>query len=206
MIKILTSADRTREPKLFRQMFEGRASIFADRLNWEVEVVDGQEIDRYDELEHTLYIVALDQHGDVAGSLRLLPTTGETMMRNEFATFFDEPVDVISPSIIECTRFCVHRPSLDQPGDVARAVSSELSIALCELCLSSGFEQVLGLYNAPMDRVYRRIGWRPEMLTENRSLRGHLRVGIWDATPQALANMYATKRSYEAAETSRAAA
>jgi N-acyl-L-homoserine lactone synthetase len=191
MIRILTNADRAAEPALFRQMYAGRAAIFHDRLNWEVKVVDGLEIDRYDDMDQTVYIVALDDTGRVTGSLRLLQTTSETMMQNEFANFFDEPVDVVSPTIIECTRFCVH-PS--RPGarlDAQRRVSSELLIGLCNLCLNSGFEHVLGLYDARAEGVYRRIGWTSDVLTESVTHRGHLRVGLWEASPEALANMTA---------------
>ena len=196
MIEILTNADRARKPALFRQMFEARAAIFSDRLGWDVTVVDGQETDRYDELEHVLYVVAIDQCGDMTASLRLLPTTGDTMMQNEFSDFFNEPVDVVSPTIVECTRFCVHPPKAGASLDNVRLRSSELSIGLCSLCLDAGFEHVLGLYNAQMDNVYRRIGWRPELLAEARSLRGHLRVGLWEVSDAAIANMHAVADGY----------
>jgi N-acyl-L-homoserine lactone synthetase len=184
MIKILTNADKTAFPDIFESMFRARAAIFHDRLRWNVRVHEGMEFDRYDESEDPVYVVALDSQGMPTGSLRLLPTTGDTMLRNEFAGFFSEPVDVVSPTAWECTRFCVHPTRGDH--DDLRRVSSKLLIGLCELALSSGIEHIIGLYYDAMTRIYRRIGWSPTPLATSRPEVGKLVVGIWDVSEAAL--------------------
>ncbi len=88
MIKILTKADRNACPALFDVMYRARARHFHDRLGWTVKVRDGWEIDRYDEVEDPVYLMALDQAGRATGSLRILPTTGATMLKAEFADLF----------------------------------------------------------------------------------------------------------------------
>lgn len=191
MIKIFSGADRDRFSQDFDQMFRARAAIFKDRLGWEVDVEDGLEIDRYDRCDDTVYLVASDADGHLTGSLRLLPTTGDTMLRHEFSDFFDEPVDVESPTAWECTRFCVHPPRRGMRAEAMRTVSSDLLIGLCELCLNSGIEHIVGLYDERMNRIYQRIGWTPDPLAESRSHRGHLIVGLWEATPRALDRMHA---------------
>ncbi|WP_269780349.1 acyl-homoserine-lactone synthase [Methylobacterium sp. Leaf118] len=191
MIKIFSGADRTRFSQDFDQMFRARAAVFKDRLGWEVAVEDGLEIDRYDRCDDTVYVVASDADGHLTGSLRLLPTTGDTMLRYEFADFFDEPVDVESPTAWECTRFCVHPPRRGERAEAMRQVSSDLLIGLCDLCLTSGIEHIVGLYDARMTRIYQRIGWTPDLLAESHSARGHLVVGLWEATPRALERMQA---------------
>jgi len=183
MIQILSGGDRARFPQVFDQMFRARAAIFKDRLGWEVDVANGLEIDRYDRCDDTVYLVASDADGHLTGSLRLLPTTGDTMLRYEFADFFDAPVDVESPTAWECTRFCVHPPR--------HGARAELLIGLCALCLESGIEHIVGLYDERMTRIYGRIGWTPDPLAESRSHRGHLIVGLWEATPHALERMHA---------------
>jgi N-acyl-L-homoserine lactone synthetase len=185
MIKILTNADKPAYGALLDQMFRARAAVFHGRLGWSVNVRQGMEYDRYDEEEDPVYVVSTDERGSHLGSLRLLPTTGATMLRNEFAGFFSEPVDVISPTAWECTRFCVHCPTSENPG-AGQRVSSELLIGLCDLALSSGIEHIVGLYEAHMTRVYRRIGWSPETLAHARPEIGKLIVGIWDASEAAL--------------------
>ncbi len=191
MIKIFSGADRERFPQDFDQMFRARAAVFKDRLGWEVDVENGLEIDRYDRCDDTVYLVSSDADGHLTGSLRLLPTTGDTMLRHEFSDFFDEPVDVESPTAWECTRFCVHPPRHGARAEAMRAVSSELLIGLCELCLASGIEHIVGLYDERMTRIYGRIGWTPDPLAESRTYRGHLIVGLWEASPRALERMQA---------------
>jgi N-acyl-L-homoserine lactone synthetase len=187
MIRTLTGTSRDVEPEAFDQMFRARAAVFHDRLRWDVEVRDGREIDRYDEEHDPLYLVSVDSCGRLTGSLRLLPTTGPTMLSNEFSGFFNEPVDIESPTAWECTRFCVH-PEPENPIPY-RTVSSELLIGLCELCLSSGIEQIVGLYDYQMTRIYARIGWSPAPMATSRSELGRLIVGIWDVSQEALHSM-----------------
>jgi len=80
MIKLIHSANRHRYSGLIDQMFELRCRMFAERLSWDVEVHDGKETDSFDRL-NPLYILALSEAGQVIGCLRLLQTTGPTMLQ-----------------------------------------------------------------------------------------------------------------------------
>lgn len=182
MIIILTKRDGSDHLETFNQMFRGRAAVFHQRLQWDVIVRDGMERDRYDEEDAVSYIVAAEE-GQVVGSLRLLPMTGQTMLRNEFSGFFSEPVPDIAGGAWECTRFCVH-PLKDQSSATVNRVSSELLIALCKHSISSGVEHIVGLYEAHMARVYHRIGWTPQPLA--RAEARNLVLGIWNASDAAL--------------------
>ena len=188
MIITLSQDDRIEHPALFDQMFKSRAAVFHDRMGWDVVVKDGHEVDRYDEEADPVYLLAVDEHQQVQGSLRLLATTGPTMLRSEFRHFFEDDVDVTAPTIWECTRFCVP-PVLGRTEQDVGIVSAELLIGLCELCLASGIEFVVGVYDTPMTRIYARIGWCPEVLARARPEIGNISAGIWEATPAALSTM-----------------
>ena len=188
MIITLSQDDRIEHPALFDQMFQSRAAVFHDRMGWDVVVKDGHEVDRYDEEADPVYLLAVDEHQQVQGSLRLLATTGPTMLRSEFRHFFEDDVDVTAPTIWECTRFCVP-PVLGRTEQDVGIVSAELLIGLCELCLASGIEFVVGVYDTPMTRIYARIGWCPEVLARARPKIGNIAAGIWEATPAALSTM-----------------
>ena len=188
MIITLSQDDRIEHPALFDQMFKSRAAVFHDRMGWDVAVKDGHEIDRYDEEADPIYLLAVDEHQQVQGSLRLLATTGPTMLRSEFRHFFEDDVDVTAPTIWECTRFCVP-PVLGRTEQDVGIVSAELLIGLCELCLASGIEFVVGVYDTAMTRIYARIGWSPEVLARARPEIGNISAGIWEATPAALSIM-----------------
>lgn len=188
MIKIFTNGDREHSAELFDQMFKSRAVVFYERLHWNVTVKNGWETDRYDD-EDPVYLLSLAEGGQLQGSLRLLPTTGPTMLQNEFSDFFTESVDVSAPTIWECTKFCIPPQLSKDSRKAVSETSAELLIGLCELCLSSGIEFVVGVYDASMPRIYRRIGWGPELLARSRPEIGDISVGLWEATPSVLAMM-----------------
>ncbi len=92
---------------LLDEMHQLRARAFADRLGWQVRIEQGHERDEYDALGPT-YILALTDHGDVAGCRRLLPTTGPTMLLAR--TFPQLPADgrlAAKRTMAETSHFCV---------------------------------------------------------------------------------------------------
>lgn len=137
VLKILTKLDHLE--KTYDEMLRGRAKVFHDRLKWNVRVRDGKEFDAYDEEGEPLYLVSLDGLGHVAGSLRVLSTTGPTMLKSEFGAMFQDAVDIDSPTAWECTRFCVH-PSTDCDDMPSKNIGLQLLSGLCDLALRSGTE------------------------------------------------------------------
>ncbi len=59
MLKLIEGAYAYRFPRDMDAMFRNRAEIFGKRLGWEVEVRDGYERDRFDDL-NPLYLVSVD--------------------------------------------------------------------------------------------------------------------------------------------------
>ena len=83
MIHIFDGAEINKRPALRDAMFRDRAAQFVTRNGWDINVDDqGREIDQYDPLGPTYIVCAEgDRH---LGSLRLLPTTGRTMLAEIF--------------------------------------------------------------------------------------------------------------------------
>ncbi len=92
---------------LLEEMFRLRARFFHDRLKWDVRIAEGKERDRYDD-EWPVYVIYTDDNGaEVKGSLRLLPTTGPTLAADVFSDTLPDAVHLSSPTIWECSRFCL---------------------------------------------------------------------------------------------------
>lgn len=152
------NADKFRE--LLDQMFEMRARVFRDSLGWPVEVVNGKEKDRFDD-EWPLYLIcALADGATAVGSIRLLPTTGPTLMAECFSDTVPDISKMSAPTIWEATRLCVE-PRLS-PDD-ARAVSAELIVGMGETCLEWGIESIIGNFDSLMKRFYKSIGCEVEI-------------------------------------------
>ncbi|MGR4847213.1 acyl-homoserine-lactone synthase [Rhizobium laguerreae] len=180
MLRLLTKDMLDTDRRAFDEMFRARTAVFRDRLGWRVDVRNQWERDRYDEAEDPVYLVTQRPSGTLTGSLRLLPTTGGTMLKSEFRHFFNQPIDVDSPTTWECTRFCVH--PFAGHMEQSRTVATELLSGLCDLALETGIESIVGVYDGAMVGVYRRIGWSPTPLARSLPEMGKLYVGLWDVT------------------------
>lgn len=194
MIRYFHGRDRTFFPFETNEMFQLRKRQFRDRLNWNVGVRDGWEIDEFDEM-NPLYLVSwYEQANAVAGCLRFLPTSGPTMMKNVFDPYFDEPFDIESPLIWECTRLAIE-PSIAgkwlTPTGLCRA-TFELMQGGLEVAMQAGVEQILGIFDNAMLRVYRRVGWSPEIIAStNRAGKHVVHVGLWEVNDASLKSMQA---------------
>ncbi len=62
------------------EMHRLRYRIFKERLGWDVEVSGDMEIDEFDACRPA-YLLQRDDDGRIQGCVRLLPTTGPTMLR-----------------------------------------------------------------------------------------------------------------------------
>ncbi len=191
-VKLIQGARKTEFPAEIDAMFRLRKLVFADRLGWNVNVRNGWEIDVYDDAD-PLYLVACDHGGVVRGSLRLMPTTGPTLLTDVFARSFSEPVDVRSASVWEGTRFCVQPDEENGSGRGSlNQATVELFVAMCEVSLMAGLSHIVGVYDPRLVRIYRRIGWSPEPLAESHAFpHGPIYVGLWDVSEEALALMQA---------------
>lgn len=175
MIRYLYASDLDRAPDLAAQMFRDRTAQFRDRHGWDVTVdALGWETDAYDAMD-PLYVIATDAAGRHAGSLRFLPTTGAHMLADVFAHV---ATPIRNAATWEATRFCL------APGAPAGAARLLLAGA-SQLGLSMGLTHAVGIFDAPMVRVYRRLGWPPTVLGEA----GGIAAGVWrfgEATHDAL--------------------
>lgn len=185
MIRLITNRNRSQHPRIVDAMFRARALTFRDRLGWDVSVEDGWEVDRFDDC-NPIYLVSVDETGQSQASIRLMPTTGPTLLSEVFADQFDEPVDIKSATVWEATRFCLHGDATGR----AQTASAEILMGICEVGLAAGLSTIIGVYDPRLVRVYRRIGWSPEPLAECHSFpHGPIYVGLWDVSEAALAVM-----------------
>jgi acyl homoserine lactone synthase len=165
MIVVIESHNAEKYPKLMDEMFRLRAAIFRDRLGWDVQVVDGKERDRYDDAG-PVYIIYSDEEGrEVKGCLRLLPTTGPTLLADVFSDTMPDGVHLSAPTIWECTRFCINEKFIEgKPSEGMLFASMVMIEALGTVAISAGIESIIGNIEPAMLRLYRRIGCEVEIL------------------------------------------
>lgn len=186
MIKYIYADALDGFPKLKETMLKDRAWQFKERLGWEVNVDEnGYETDEYDAV-NPLYVIYELPDGSHGGSMRILPTTGQTMVNDHFSDLTDG-VEISSPLIWECTRFCLS----PNAGKLAGKAAAALMLAGCELGVRFGLDSSVGVFDARMVHIYRRIGWAPEILGTRGEGKDAISVGLWEINEESKAQICA---------------
>ncbi|HEU0223528.1 MAG TPA: acyl-homoserine-lactone synthase [Paracoccaceae bacterium] len=185
MIHFIHADELVRYPLLGATMFRDRTAQFRDRLSWNVTVdARGFERDEYDD-ENPIYVIWALPDGTHGGSMRILPTTGRTMVNDHFV-HLNGGVEIVSPLIWECTRFCLS-PRLMGGMHAAKPISAALMLAGCELGIRFGLTHAVGVFDARMTRIYRAVGWSPEILGTEGEGTASVSTGLWPIDAEARA-------------------
>jgi acyl homoserine lactone synthase len=171
MLRYLGNDDLALMPRLRASMLRDRAAQFKTRLGWEVSVDEtGAERDQYDE-QSPLYVIWERRDGTHGGSMRFLPTSGRTMLNEHFAHLLPSG-PLADAAIWECTRFCLCTEADHQ-------VAAALMLGGAEVGSGYRLTHAVGVFDARMIRVYRALGWPPEIIGEAGSGRDFVGAGLW---------------------------
>lgn len=158
-----------RDPELTRGMHRLRGRVFKERLDWDVSVSDGLEIDQYDAFKPT-YLLALEQN-DVVGCVRLLPTTGHNMLADTFPVLLDGHAAPKADRIWESSRFCVDTKSVAATAENGlREATFLLFAAMIEWGQQRDLQAIATVTDLRMERILRRAGWQLDRLGTPRQI------------------------------------
>jgi len=190
VIHFLTGTDLILMPKLAASMFRDRNAQFVQRLGWQLNVDQhGFERDQYDHL-NPLYVIIENEDGLHDASLRLMPTTGPTMINEHFSAALDGQT-ICRSDTWECTRFCI-APGTDQ------SLSIELLAATGRLMRELHIKHLVAVYDRAMRVQYRRAQTLPEQLGMVESPEGIVYAGRWSFTPEKLRELRQRSKIYGA--------
>lgn len=172
MLRYIYGQDLNTHADLAHSMFVDRADQFKTRLGWDVDVDHrGEERDQYDAF-NPLYVIWEQADGSHGGSMRFLPTTGPVMVNDVFGDLTGgNPIS--SPMIWECTRFCLSR---DASGNVAGA----LTLGGLEIMRNLQIAHFAGVFDHRMVRIYRSLGFSPEVISSTGQGRDRISLGLWE--------------------------
>lgn len=191
MIITIDGLNRDRYGQVLEDMFQLRGRVFRDRLGWEVTIDDqGREIDAFDSLD-PVYLVRMNDKGNVVGCLRLLQTTGPHMLSDVFHEILDGAPPLRDPLLWESTRFCVDTERLEQgrgANSIAQA-TSELQIGALELGMEVGLRDIVTVVDPIMNRVLIRSGNKPYDYVGSTKPMGKVKAmaALMDCTPERVA-------------------
>ncbi len=157
MILVVDALNKHKFPEIMAEMFKLRARVFGDRMGWDVDIRDGMERDKFDELDPA-YAIGLNESGEVISCVRALQTTGPHMLADVFSAILGGEPPLRSATLWESTRFCVDTTKLDK-GKGRRSVSyatCELMIASLESAKAAGITDIVTVIDPLMDRILKR--------------------------------------------------
>ena len=179
MLRYVYADNLAQFPKLRDSMFRDRAKQFSDRLGWDVSVdAQGFERDEYDAM-NPLYVIWERADGLHGGSMRFLPTTGPTMVKDHFAHLLNGE-QFESGLIWECTRFCL-------APDAERKVAAALVLGAGELMDRFCLVSYIGVFDPRMERIYRLYGVTPHVVGASGQGADRIALGLWGMKANAFA-------------------
>ena len=187
MIIRVEPKDRERYRNRLSEMFRLRARVFRGELGWAVDVHQGKEFDRYDAQEN-LYLLSVNQQRVLDGALRLMPTSGPTLLTDVFGELVPSDTALRSPHLWEATRFCVCRTHSPLRNGIATA-AWHLVIGAVELAVESGIDSLLMIYDERVRPLYRLMGMAVDELSARRDGNGIVYFGLVETTPETVARI-----------------
>lgn len=173
-------------------MFALRHRVFRERMGWDVNSRGGRERDVYD-LHNPVYLLATDEHGEVYGTWRLLPTTGPYMLRDIFGEVFADAPKPADPFVWEISRFAVEPgPGGEDRRGTLNRLTSELFAGCVEWALLFGIREIVVVYDARVARLLNYLGVHPTWTSERRRIGDTIAVaGRFTVSDEVLDNIRA---------------
>lgn len=171
---------------VYEKMLGARKKFFENYPEWHQAFQPCPLEDEYDRRCSPFYIVGLEDGGEAVASVRIMPTTGPTMLRQEFAPYFQGCPDIISSDIWELSYFST-------TADTSSLVGRNLMLDVLKTAYARGFangiKQVVGTYPKSKLRLYRRLEWLPFPICEGEIKGQEFVTGVWDVNPLTLRHL-----------------
>ncbi|WP_196588923.1 acyl-homoserine-lactone synthase [Aliivibrio fischeri] len=139
----------------YRGILSLRYQVFKQRLEWDLVSEDHLESDEYDN-SNAEYIYACDDAEVVNGCWRLLPTTGDYMLKNVFPELLGDQVAPRAPNIVELSRFAVGKNS-SKINNSASEITMKLFEAIYKHAVSQGITEYVTVTSTAIERFLKRI-------------------------------------------------
>ena len=176
---------------LLAAMYRLRRRVFKDRLDWSVSVSGEFELDMYDTLGPT-YLILMSDRGEPVGSVRLLPTTGPTMLADTFPALLGGKAAPCDERILESSRFCVDTDLVaEQAGNGLNRATFALFAAMMEAARGADADRIVTVTDTRMERILRRADWPLQRIAPPREVGSTMAVaGFLEISEPALHRMY----------------
>jgi acyl homoserine lactone synthase len=161
-VEYITGTSRGLSPDLMLGLARFRHQVFIELLGWQLETRDDDlELDQFDRPD-TVYVIARDDCGAVAGSARLLPTVRPYLLGEVFPQLLHGQTVPSSPAIWELSRFAAVDFAATKTSALSQ-FSSPIAVGLLRAALrvaaAHGAERLITVSPLGIERLLRRAGF-----------------------------------------------
>ena len=161
-MEFLTGKTADLHPAVVTGLAEYRHRVFVEQLGWQLNCKEGLELDEFDH-EGTLYVVARNGGGEVAGTARLLPTTQPYLLSEIFPNLLHGQPVPASSDIWELSRFAAVDFDAQRSSPIGQ-FSSPVAVALLRATLHAaaqrGARWLITVSPLGVERLLRRAGFQ----------------------------------------------
>jgi acyl homoserine lactone synthase len=152
-----TAGEPPLDSKTVSKMHKLRHRVFNEKLQWNVSVNNGEEIDEYDSLDPH-YMVALED-GEATACWRLLPTDGPYMLRNTFRKLLRGESLPAGKDVWELSRFAVLSPAKRYSGQIhLNNVAFEMFDRLIDFADNHNISRYVTVVSTSVERLMKTNG------------------------------------------------
>jgi N-acyl-L-homoserine lactone synthetase len=166
---------------LFSKVAHYRHKVFVETLGWDLKTRNGEELDQFDRPD-TVYVVGQDEHGQVNGCARLLPTNRPYLLGEVFPELLKGQTIPCTPDVWELSRFA----AVDFNNRTSSALSqfsSEVAISLLQASIEAAIEQgakrLITVSPIGIERLLRRAGFHCHRAGPPMIVGGHPIFACW---------------------------
>ena len=159
MMLMITPERRREFATQLDEMYRLRYRVFKNRLDWNVDVSDGKEIDAFDNLA-PIYLLQCGDRGHIQGCVRMLPCTGPTMLSEVFPVLLGGAPSPSDIDIWESSRFALDLAPRDAKVIGGLTIATyELFLGMVEFGISRSLRDIVTVTDLRIERILRRAGW-----------------------------------------------
>lgn len=145
---------------LYSKVANYRHKVFVERLGWELKTFGNTEQDQFDRAD-TIYVISRDEHGDISGCARLLPTTQPYLLGEVFPQLLNGMPIPNSPEVWELSRFAAvdfNAKTTTEAGQFSSPITLKLLHEAIAFAAEKGARRIITVSPVGVERLLSRAG------------------------------------------------
>jgi len=161
-----------------------RHRVFVERLGWQLQSFDGAEQDQFDH-DHTVYVVSKNEHDEITGCARLLPTTRPYLLGDVFPQLLNGMTPPHTSDIWELSRFAVvdfNSRTASPLGQFSSPIAINLLQETIACAAERGAKRIITVSPVGVERLLKRAGFHAHRAGPPMIIDGHPIFACWIET------------------------